>query len=84
MNNRFFAYNINWTQGNESKIKTFSFRIWIFVFLIAHSETKWHKGGRFKKWPIWFDVFQDIYLAAFVWKTAFMVKFRSQNYKKDL
>jgi hypothetical protein len=58
------------TKGNEGYITHYAFRFLGKSWIIAISETKWHKGEKYKRAPIWASNIGGTIPALFVWKVA--------------
>ena len=57
-------------KGSEGYITSYAFKFLGKVWIIAISETKWHKGEKYKKMPIWFSEIKGGIPALFIWKLA--------------
>jgi hypothetical protein len=57
-------------KGNEGWITSYAFWFLGRKWLIAISETKWHRGGDYKRAPIWFSIIGENIPSVFMGKLA--------------
>lgn len=58
------------TRGSEGYITSYAFRFLGKTWIIALSETKWHKGDRYKRAPVWVSKIGRNIPALFIGKLA--------------
>lgn len=58
------------SRGSEGWITSYTFWLLGRKWIVAISESKWHKGDKFTKMPVWFSVIDGNIPSIFIWNIA--------------
>lgn len=58
------------TKSSEGWVTTYAFWFLNKKWLVSKSESKWHKGKKYRRMPVWISTIEEDIPALFIWNIA--------------